>query len=264
MLSKELVAASTVPLVLSVLAEGENYGYALIQRVRELWSGGIEWTEGMLYPVLHRMEDQGFVGSEWKKADTGRRRKYYRLRNAGRKALQAEQQQWLTVHTTLTRLWHTQLRSTCATPFDGGMRACRALRHSVQTTWRNSSLTYATRSHRSKPPGSRRARRSGLAPEARGPTAINRVAEPCRAAGPAERGRASARGPAIGTRWTCGCRPGRRTAPCGPACGDLVRPVRREGRPARQASRTRGGRRWRSHHRPPRQTPAEWISRQPA
>ncbi len=57
MLSKELVAASTVPLVLSVLADGESYGYALIQRVRELSGGGIAWTEGMLYPVLHWMED---------------------------------------------------------------------------------------------------------------------------------------------------------------------------------------------------------------
>ena len=55
MLSKELVAASTVPLVLSILGEGESYGYALIQRVRELSGGGIEWTEGMLYPVLHWM-----------------------------------------------------------------------------------------------------------------------------------------------------------------------------------------------------------------
>jgi PadR family transcriptional regulator PadR len=108
MLSKELVAASTVPLVLSVLAEGENYGYALIQRVRELSEGGIEWTEGMLYPVLHWMEDENLVESEWKEAGTGRKRKYYRLRKEGRKALQAEKQQWLTVHTTLTKLWKTQ------------------------------------------------------------------------------------------------------------------------------------------------------------
>jgi PadR family transcriptional regulator, regulatory protein PadR len=112
MLSKELVAASTVPLVLSVLAEGESYGYELIQKVRELSDGRIEWTEGMLYPVLHWMEGQGLVESEWKTAETGRRRKYYRLRKAGRKALQTEQQQWLTVHDTLTRLWKAQPHST--------------------------------------------------------------------------------------------------------------------------------------------------------
>jgi PadR family transcriptional regulator PadR len=111
MLSKELVAASTVPLVLSVLAEGESYGYALIQRVRELSGGGIEWTEGMLYPVLHWMEDRGMVESAWKEGETGRKRKYYRLRQAGRKALEGEQRQWLTVHATLTKLWHPQLSS---------------------------------------------------------------------------------------------------------------------------------------------------------
>lgn len=105
MLSKELVAASTVPLVLSVLTEGENYGYALIQRVRELSEGKIKWTEGMLYPVLHWMEKEGMIESEWREAETGRKRKYYRLCKEGRRALQTEQQQWLTVHTTLNGLW---------------------------------------------------------------------------------------------------------------------------------------------------------------
>ena len=108
MLSKELVAASTVPLVLSVLAEGESYGYALIQRVRELSGGRIEWTEGMLYPVLHWMEREEMIVSEWRKSETNRKRKYYRLCSAGRKALKAEQEQWQTITTTLRRLWKTQ------------------------------------------------------------------------------------------------------------------------------------------------------------
>ena len=108
MLTKELVAASTVPLVLSVLTRGESYGYELIQQVRELSGGRIEWTEGMLYPVLHWMEDEGLIESEWREAETGRKRKYYRLRQQGRKALQDEQQQWLTVHETLTKLWKPQ------------------------------------------------------------------------------------------------------------------------------------------------------------
>ena len=105
MLSKELVAASTVPLVLSVLSKNETYGYALIQRVRELSGGRIEWTEGMLYPVLHWMEREKLIESEWRKAGGERNRKYYRLRKEGRKALQEEQQQWMTVHTTLMNLW---------------------------------------------------------------------------------------------------------------------------------------------------------------
>jgi len=108
MLTKELVAASTVPLVLSVLTDGETYGYALIQRIRELSGGKIEWTEGMLYPVLHWMEDEGLIESEWREAETGRKRKYYRLCREGRKALREEKQKWMTVHETLTRLWKMQ------------------------------------------------------------------------------------------------------------------------------------------------------------
>jgi DNA-binding PadR family transcriptional regulator len=108
MLSKELVAASTVPLVLSVLTTGESYGYELIQRIQELSGGRIEWTEGMLYPVLHWMEREELIESEWRTIDSGRRRKYYLLRKAGRAALREEQQQWMTVHTTLMKLWKTK------------------------------------------------------------------------------------------------------------------------------------------------------------
>ena len=112
MLSKELVAASTVPLVLSVLAEGENYGYALIQRVRDLSEGRIEWTEGMLYPVLHWMEDQELIVSEWRAAESGRRRKYYRLRQQGHKALNTQKQQWMAVNETFSKLWKMKPRLT--------------------------------------------------------------------------------------------------------------------------------------------------------
>lgn len=111
MLSKELVAASTVPLVLSILAQGESYGYALIQSVRELSGGRIEWTEGMLYPVLHWMEEKDLIESEWKEGDSGRKRKYYRLRKKGITQLAAERNQWLTVHETLAQLWKQQPNS---------------------------------------------------------------------------------------------------------------------------------------------------------
>lgn len=108
MLSKELVAASTTTLVLSILSEGENYGYALIQRVMELSDGHIQWSEGMLYPVLHWMENQKLIESEWREAETGRKRKYYRLRREGQKALQSEKQQWDTIHSTFKKLWKIQ------------------------------------------------------------------------------------------------------------------------------------------------------------
>jgi PadR family transcriptional regulator PadR len=106
MIAKDMVAASAKPLLLSILAEGESYGYEIIQRIRELSGGQIEWSDGMLYPVLHRLERDGLVKSEWKEADTGRQRKYYCLSADGRRMLEAEQQQWLTVHNTLGRLWN--------------------------------------------------------------------------------------------------------------------------------------------------------------
>ena len=55
-ISKDLVAASAAPLVLAILAEGDSYGYAIIKRVSELSGGHLRWTDGMLYPVLHRLD----------------------------------------------------------------------------------------------------------------------------------------------------------------------------------------------------------------
>jgi DNA-binding PadR family transcriptional regulator len=104
-LSKDLVAASASPLVLSLLEDGESYGYAIIQRVRDLTDGEIEWTDGMLYPVLHRLEAAGQIASRWEVGDSNRRRKYYRLTNAGRRALETQRSQWLFVHGVLAKLW---------------------------------------------------------------------------------------------------------------------------------------------------------------
>jgi PadR family transcriptional regulator, regulatory protein PadR len=105
-LDKELVAASSVPLILSILAEGESYGYAIIQRVRELSDGKIEWTDGMLYPVLHWLEDNDYVRSAWRKSESGRKRKYYSLKPQGKQALGQQKEQWQTVNNTLNQLWN--------------------------------------------------------------------------------------------------------------------------------------------------------------
>lgn len=105
MLSKDLVAASSRPLILSILARGESYGYEIIQQVKQLSNGHIEWSDGMLYPVLRRLENENLVESEWRTAETGRRRRYYRLSNQGNKALEKEKEQWFIVHNTLQILW---------------------------------------------------------------------------------------------------------------------------------------------------------------
>ena len=105
MLAKDMVAASAKPLLLSILSEGESYGYEIIQKVRQLSGGEIQWSVGLLYPVLHRLEREELIESEWKEAESGREWKYYSLSKKGRKVLEAEQQQWLTVHNTLCKLW---------------------------------------------------------------------------------------------------------------------------------------------------------------
>src|SRR6266550_6897884 len=104
-LEKELVAASSVPLVLSILSEGDSYGYAIIRRVRELSGGKIEWTDGMLYPVLHRLEAQGVVAAKWRQSETGRKRRYYTLQRIGKSAIKQQRQQWLVVHQALSAAW---------------------------------------------------------------------------------------------------------------------------------------------------------------
>src|SRR6476661_8911773 len=104
-IEKELVAASSVPLILSILSEGDSYGYAIIQRVKELSGGKIEWTDGMLYPVLHWLEDQRLVRGHWAKSETGRKRKYYSLQPDGRQTLRQQKEQWKLVTATLSQLW---------------------------------------------------------------------------------------------------------------------------------------------------------------
>jgi PadR family transcriptional regulator PadR len=104
-LNKDLVAASATPLVLAILAEGDSYGYAIIKRVAELSGNGLQWTDGMLYPVLHRLERHGFVAAKWGVSESGRKRKYYRITKTGRAQLAAQRQQWQMVDTTLRGLW---------------------------------------------------------------------------------------------------------------------------------------------------------------
>jgi DNA-binding PadR family transcriptional regulator len=108
MLPKELIAASTEPLILALLAQGENYGYALIQQVREASGDHIHWTDGMLYPVLHRLEREGQIKSRWKTAPTGRRRKYYAIKKSGRTALAQAQDHWRVLNDTLNQFWSTR------------------------------------------------------------------------------------------------------------------------------------------------------------
>jgi PadR family transcriptional regulator PadR len=104
-IDKDLVAASATPLVLAILSEGESYGYAIIKRVGELSGGELEWTDGMLYPLLHRLERNNLVKAFWGKSETGRRRKYYRLTQAGAEQLARQRRQWQVVDRAMRGIW---------------------------------------------------------------------------------------------------------------------------------------------------------------
>jgi PadR family transcriptional regulator PadR len=110
MTPRVLVAASVKPIILSVLRDGATYGYAIVQRIHELSNGDIQWSDGTLYPVLHKLETEGLVVSIWQKSDVGRRRKYYELTAAGEAALDIERRQWLEVDAVLAQLWGLQPR----------------------------------------------------------------------------------------------------------------------------------------------------------
>ncbi len=104
-IDKDLVAAMATPLVLAILAEGRSYGYAIHKRVRELSGGELEWTDGMLYPLLHRLDRLGYVRAEWGSSPEGRRRRYYEITEPGLVQLAEQREQWETATRTLGGLW---------------------------------------------------------------------------------------------------------------------------------------------------------------
>jgi DNA-binding PadR family transcriptional regulator len=118
-INKDLIAASSTPIVLAILAESDSYGYAILQRVRELSAGRMEWTDGMLYPVLHRLERLGFIEARWETAETGRRRKYYSITPGGLAQLAEERKQWQAVDSTLRGIWQALAVSLSDVPGPG-------------------------------------------------------------------------------------------------------------------------------------------------
>jgi PadR family transcriptional regulator, regulatory protein PadR len=117
-IAKDLVAASATPMVLGILAEGESYGYAILRRINELSGGELDWTEGLVYPLLHRLERRGSVESSWRSVAGERRRKYYRITDKGMSELAEQRRQWDTVVDALGEIWtgRRESRPLTATP----------------------------------------------------------------------------------------------------------------------------------------------------
>lgn len=108
MISKNLTAASTKPIILGVLKQGKSYGYLIIKKIKELSGGNMEWSDGMLYPVLHRLEKEKLIKSEWMISDDSRPRKYYEITELGKEALLVEKAQWAKVNSVLDQIWSVE------------------------------------------------------------------------------------------------------------------------------------------------------------
>ena len=90
----QLLKGTTPLLVLSVLRDGELYGYEIAQRIRERSGGAFAPSEGSLYPALHSLEAEGALQATWRDSDKGPRRRYYRITPSGGVLLAEHEAEW--------------------------------------------------------------------------------------------------------------------------------------------------------------------------
>ena len=100
----DLLQGTLDMLLLKALQLEPLHGYAIARRVQQLSEDALRVEEGSLYPALHRIEERGFVESDWGISENNRRAKYYRLTRAGRKRLEAEAGEWKRLSLAITRV----------------------------------------------------------------------------------------------------------------------------------------------------------------
>ena len=105
-ISKELIGASAAPIILLVLRNGDNYGYEIVLKVKELTNDEIKWKEASIYPVLKKLESKGFIKSYWKVQKNERPRKYYTILAEGKKQFEHNMHEWELVNSLFEKLWN--------------------------------------------------------------------------------------------------------------------------------------------------------------
>lgn len=90
-------------LILKSLAAGELHGLGISRRIEQVTRGTFQVKPGSLFPALHRMEEAGWLAAVWGESENNRRAKYYRLRPAGRRHLEAEEGEWKRIAVAMTR-----------------------------------------------------------------------------------------------------------------------------------------------------------------
>jgi len=100
----DLLQGTLDMLLLKALQLEPLHGYAIARRVQQLSEDALKVEEGSLYPALHRIEERGFVESDWGTSENNRRAKYYKLTREGRKRLEAEAGEWKRLSLAITRV----------------------------------------------------------------------------------------------------------------------------------------------------------------
>lgn len=104
-ISKELIGATSIPIVLSILKTGDSYGYEIVQRVKKLSDGQVQWNEASIYPVLKKLESEGMIQSYWKMNEGERPRKYYTILEKGEKQIENNKLNLELIYSLFGKLW---------------------------------------------------------------------------------------------------------------------------------------------------------------
>ena len=103
-MSKDQLQGALGLLILKTLQRHPMHGYGIAQRIQQVSEDGLRVEEGSLYPALHRIEQQGWIASEWRASEAGRRAKFYRLTPAGRRQLARETENWSRVSSAVAKV----------------------------------------------------------------------------------------------------------------------------------------------------------------
>ncbi len=104
LLRSQLQKGTTPLLILTVIGDGELYGYQIAQEIRARSAASLAPSEGSLYPTLHRLEADGALSAVWRESDVGPRRRYYRLTPQGERLLQETLDQWAAFSRSVERV----------------------------------------------------------------------------------------------------------------------------------------------------------------
>lgn len=101
--SRELLKGSTNMIVLSILEKENMYGYQMIKKMQEQSNNIFELGEGTLYPILHSLEEKGYITSYWDETSS-KKRKYYAITEKGKKQLKEKKEEWKSFSNGINRL----------------------------------------------------------------------------------------------------------------------------------------------------------------